>query len=206
MVHWPTRSPFQFSFTRLQAKLLRNKFRRAGLTQRVVQTEQGDLSFWVGGTGAPLLLLHGFGASALWQFHPQVRALSKRHQLIIPDLLYFGGSTSPHGTRSVAFQAATISGNSWMLWRFLATLVLGLSYGGFVALWMVAEQSARVDRLILSNSPGIGMNASDYQSLLDTFQVSHPREVFFTRASVGHTDIDAYCVASTTAASVLCIT
>ena len=69
----------------------------------------------------------------------------------------------------------------WQLMDALAIsrcAILGLSYGGFVALWMVAEQSARVDRLILSNSPGIGMNASDYQSLLDTFQVSHPREVF----------------------------
>jgi len=177
MVHWPTRSPFHFSFTRLQARLLRNKFRRSGLKQQVVQVANGDLSCWVGGDGPPLLLLHGFGASALWQFHPQVRALSKHHRLVIPDLLYFGGSTSPKGSRSVSYQAETMCQLMDAL-MIPKSSVLGLSYGGFVALWMIAQYPERVDRLIISNSPGIGMNADDYQALLKTFQVSHPREVF----------------------------
>ena len=184
MVHWPTRSPLRFSFTRFQARLLRRKFVRAGLQHQNLSVENGDLAVWVGGDGPPLLLLQGFGASALWQFHPQVRALARSHCLVIPDLLFFGGSTSPEGERSVGYQAETMIQMMDSL-GFKQFDLMGLSYGGFVAIAMGAEHPHRIRRLILNNSPGLGMTRVDYQFLLDTFGVAHPRDVFLPTQPAG---------------------
>ena len=75
--------------------MLRRRFHRAGLSERRCELTSASVRCFVGDTGGPpLLLLMGFGASVEWQFHPNVAALARRHQLIIPDLVHFGGSES----------------------------------------------------------------------------------------------------------------
>ena len=86
-------TPFSFvsrvlSPVRFQGWLLRTLFRRCGLKEQESQVDNGTVSFWRGGKGRPLLLLHGFGASAMWQWARQVRPLAQRHELIVPDLIY----------------------------------------------------------------------------------------------------------------------
>ncbi len=133
--------------------MLRRRFHRAGLSERRCELASASVRCFVGDTGGPpLLLLMGFGASVEWQFHPNVAALARRHQLIIPDLVHFGGSKSEETpclemqTR-VAFELLDHLG-------VRSADVLGLSYGGFVALWMASDRPSRVERLVLVACPG----------------------------------------------------
>ncbi|EPS60389.1 hypothetical protein M569_14412, partial [Genlisea aurea] len=95
-----------------------------------------------------LFLIHGFGSNSLWQFHATVRLLIDRFNIYLPDLIFFGESTSARPDRSIAFQAESV--------KRLAELnsvdkmvVLGLSYGGFVAYSLAAQFPECVERVVI---------------------------------------------------------
>ena len=121
-----------FSPVKLHAWWLRRSFIRAGLQAHRAELDNGVVHCWRGGQGAPLILLHGFGASALWQWPNQVGRLSAHHDLLLPDLVYFGESSSDKGAYSVDFQAETMMQllDAQGLER---VHLMGLSYGGLVA-------------------------------------------------------------------------
>ena len=167
-----------------QRWLLRLLYGRAGLKPRLVSLTNGDVHCWRGGAGPPLLLLHGFGASALWQWAAQVRPLAAKHELIIPDLLYFGESRSESGEWSLEFQAETMA-------QLLDDLgletvdLLGMSYGGLVANRLAGMWPDRVRKLIIVDSPGWEMNWDDHQEMLQRFGVEELHEFLLPTAPEG---------------------
>jgi 2-succinyl-6-hydroxy-2,4-cyclohexadiene-1-carboxylate synthase len=108
------------------------------------------------GAGAPLMLLHGFTASApSWDDHRA--ALSPRFRMIMPDLLGHGGSDAPSDPeryrmeRCVADLIAILDAL-----EVERTHLLGYSMGGRVALAMAIEYPRRIASLIMeSASPGL---------------------------------------------------
>lgn len=146
----------RFSFTAWRSRCLRSAFVRSGL--RPVSTDLGDgtvMHCWVPRSRDParpdIVLIHGFGVDALWQFAGTVRALAGPGlaNLYVPDLLFFGGSTTGRPDRSESFQAACVR-------RALEThsvrrvaAAVGLSYGGFVAYSMAAQFPESVGRLVV---------------------------------------------------------
>ena len=65
---------------------------KAGLTEKVVSVDGHDVVYLDGGSGDPLILLHGFGANKdNWTRIAPL--LSPHFRLIIPDLPGFGDST-----------------------------------------------------------------------------------------------------------------
>jgi pimeloyl-ACP methyl ester carboxylesterase len=141
-----------FGFYRMYETWVINKLQRAGLKEKYFTIGTTTLHYWIGGQGQPLLMLHGFGADAKLQWHEQVRPLSKDHLLIVPDLIYFGGSTSGSGNYSLEFQIDTMR-------QLLAHLniekfsVMGLSYGGMLAFMLAQSEPERVEKLIIVDSP-----------------------------------------------------
>ncbi|GBG60987.1 hypothetical protein CBR_g18583 [Chara braunii] len=117
------------------------------------------------GGGFPLVLIHGFGATALFQWPEQVKELSSVFDLYVPDLLFFGKSTTRRPERSETFQAEC-------LLKLLTKLsvgqfnIVGLSYGGFVAFRMAALEPDRVKKVVVTDCPGAVMTKDDYQELL----------------------------------------
>lgn len=170
--------------SRAQHRLLEWKYRRAGLSPHQIDLGDRSMHVWIGGEGPPLLLLHGFGATAIWQWHGQIRSFALRHRLIIPDLLFFGTSTTELAGRSLELQVESVE-------RLLDHLeiervhALGLSYGGFVAYLMASGLPHRVDKLLLVNSPGAIMTRADYDGLLDTFGVDSIEDVLLPTDSNG---------------------
>ena len=68
---------------------------RDGVQKHSVELNGDHIEYWDGGDGDEVvLLLHGFGGDALFQWFPQMRAFSDRYRVIAPDLLWFGGSHS----------------------------------------------------------------------------------------------------------------
>ncbi|MDX2170160.1 MAG: 2-succinyl-6-hydroxy-2,4-cyclohexadiene-1-carboxylate synthase [Deltaproteobacteria bacterium] len=108
------------------------------------------------GSGAPLLLLHGFtGAAALWE--PLALAFAARHRVIAVDLLGHGASDAPRAAAryGMAHAVADLAALLDAL-RVERTALLGYSLGGRVALGLAVEQPQRVGALVLeSSSPGL---------------------------------------------------
>jgi pimeloyl-ACP methyl ester carboxylesterase len=134
---------------------------------------------WIGGDSAPVVLLHGFGATALWQWHRQLRALRGR-QLIIPNLFGFGASVPKVPARSLEFQAEAVIALTEAIGVKRFDLV-GMSYGGFVANRIAALWPDRVNRLALVVSPGGVMNEADYERILNYYGIDHIAQLLLPR-------------------------
>jgi len=149
--------------------------RKAGLQAADLELGRARVHLWHGGSGAPLVLVHGFGADAIWQWYGQVGALSGR-RLIVPDLLFFGQSTSSERDFSIAHQVRMLTALRDRLKVSRADLV-GISYGGLVAYELARLHPERVRRLVLVDSPGRSYTLRDYRELCRRFGVKDVGEV-----------------------------
>lgn len=106
---------------------------------KILETENGQLSYFLYGKGEPVVLLHGFGEdSRIWQ--KQIQFLQNRFQLIVPDLRGSGLSTLPQHPLSVESMAQDLQ-------LILKTeniqqcILLGHSMGGYVTLAFAEKYS-----------------------------------------------------------------
>ncbi|KAH7420766.1 hypothetical protein KP509_13G021400 [Ceratopteris richardii] len=111
----------------------------------------------------PLLLLHGFRSSAA-RWAPHVSSLSPHFSLFIPDLLFFGESTTSSLERSEIFQARCIHAALLSL-GVKRSFVMGHSYGGFVAYRLAHLYPESVSKLIIVSS-GIRMDCHNNDSAM----------------------------------------
>jgi pimeloyl-ACP methyl ester carboxylesterase len=115
---------------------------------RRLETRAGEMSIFEAGSGEPLVLLHGLGASKA-SFLPTVAALAGRHHVVAVDLPGFGDSVkpiaagydAPYFARSIVAVAEAL--------RFDRMHVLGHSLGGRVALEVGLRNPERVASLSL---------------------------------------------------------
>jgi pimeloyl-ACP methyl ester carboxylesterase len=128
-----------------------------------------------------VLLLHGFGASATWQWAPYLRKLiAAGLDPIVPDLLFFGASSSPAPDRSEIFQARNVKSamDAMGVRRFA---VVGVSYGAFVAYRMAAMYPEAVERTVLV-SAGVCLEESDLSAgLFPVSDVGEAAELLIPR-------------------------
>lgn len=107
-----------------------------------------------GSEGEPLLLLHGFGGDLdNWLFN--IDALAEHHRVYALDLPGHGQSTKQVDDASMAAFAALVAGFMDAMGIERAHLA-GHSMGGAVAMQLAADAPARVDRLALIASAGLG--------------------------------------------------
>jgi pimeloyl-ACP methyl ester carboxylesterase len=116
------------------------------------------------GTGPPVLLVHGIGASLeYWRY--TIPALVDRHRVLAVDLP--GCGFSERGP-----VLPTLPETADLIASLLDTLALpkvsliGNSLGGLVSLETALRHPERVDRLILSNSAGLGREVSPFWRLV----------------------------------------
>ncbi|CAN6174215.1 unnamed protein product [Urochloa humidicola] len=100
-----------------------------------------------------VVLLHGFAGDGIFTWVFQVGALAKHYDVYVPDLLFFGGSTSLGGgdARSPAFQAECVASALRRLGVERCAAV-GFSYGGFVAFRMAAAHPGLVTAVVCTGS------------------------------------------------------
>uniref|UniRef100_A0A0D9VUR9 AB hydrolase-1 domain-containing protein n=1 Tax=Leersia perrieri TaxID=77586 RepID=A0A0D9VUR9_9ORYZ len=154
------RPPCVLSFSQARDRFLRRRFLSAGLrpfSVRIPSPSGGAVSgttvhVWAPprpSTRRPVLLLHGFGASATWQWASYLRGLiAAGLDPIVPDLLFFGESFTPATDRSEDFQARAVKAamDAIGVTRFD---VVGVSYGGFVGYRMAAMYPEAVERVVM---------------------------------------------------------
>ncbi|KAH9321109.1 hypothetical protein KI387_015748 [Taxus chinensis] len=135
---------------------LRLYFIYCGMTSQLIKVDQAtEMHCWVPTTPSPtkqnLVLIHGFGANAMWQWHPQIRPLLQNFNLYVPDLIFFGKSYSTSSGRTEFFQAEAVM-------KLLKQLGVGkfhlggISYGGFVAYRLAHLFPQAVERVVIISS------------------------------------------------------
>lgn len=95
-----------------------------------------------------LLLVHGFGANAMWQYGEHLRQFTARFNVYVPDLVFFGESYTTRPDRTEAFQARCLMTLMETLNARKMSLV-GVSYGGFVGYSMAVQFPEAMEKLVL---------------------------------------------------------
>ncbi|KAJ1376503.1 Alpha/Beta hydrolase fold [Sesbania bispinosa] len=153
-----------FSLTETRNRCYMSTFTGSGLRSTITDFKDGTVMHcWVPKTRTEskpnLLLIHGLGANALWQWGDFIRHLTRFFNVYVPDLLFFGGSYTTRPERSEGFQAECVmrvmegAGVRKMT-------VVGLSYGGFVGYSMAVKYSEVVERVVVCGS-GVCMEEKD---------------------------------------------
>ena len=149
---------FILSPVSLLATIATAALRLRGIESRYVQLGPNRVHYFVGGTGEPLVLVHGLGSRAL-DFALLMPGLARKHRVYALDLLGYGDSDRPEVDYSVGLQTGVLR-------QFVDTLRLervdlaGLSMGGWIALAFTAESPDRVRRLVLMDSAGMNFTPS----------------------------------------------
>ncbi|KAB2627779.1 hypothetical protein D8674_032574 [Pyrus ussuriensis x Pyrus communis] len=168
--------PFFLSPVSLYAIYVRRCFAGSGLSQQTLQlnNDQTTLHFWgpnpklSNQTQNPekpsLVLIHGFGPAAMWQWRNQVQFFSPHFNIYVPNLVFFGNSTTASPERTEVFQASSVAKMMEKVGveRFS---VMGTSYGGFVAYHLARMWPERVEKVVIASS-GVNMRRGDHEALL----------------------------------------
>lgn len=160
---------------------LDRRFDRADLEVATSTTDAAHLTYRYGGATSertPVLLLHGFGASAIWQWPDQVEALAPTRTVIVPDLLWFGGSRPTTADYRLDAQVAAMQAllDELAEHDIERVDVVGVSYGGLVAHELAVAEPERVRRLVMVDSPGRAFSMDEYRALCDRFGVESAAE------------------------------
>ena len=171
------------AFVRLRERGLERKLRRHDLAAESVELGPHRVYRWRSeGDGRPVLFLHGFGPPAIWQWHPQVDPVAGCRPIIMPDLLGFGGSTT---SASLSFPSQVDA-----LLRLLDAEgvgevdVVGVSYGGMVAMELALRAPQRVHSLVLVSSPGRAFDPADQVPLVRSYGVDGMDDLLLPRDAV----------------------
>lgn len=156
-----------FSFTASRDRLYRYFFAFSGLRSVASTLRDGTVMHcWVPRihkhSKPSLLLIHGFGANAMWQYGEVLRHFIPDYNVYVPDLLFFGGSHTPRPDRTEAFQARCLM--KLMEEHGVRKMsLIGISYGGFVGYSMAVQFPAAVDRMVLCCT-GVCLQEEDMKS------------------------------------------
>jgi pimeloyl-ACP methyl ester carboxylesterase len=166
----------------MHAQVMRQAM-NAHLDERSVQAGGTRWSYYEGGEGPTLVLLHGYDSDkSVWL---EVAAqLSPHFHLVIPDLPGWGDSSrDPSAGYDIDAQAARLDAFMQALGLHSATLV-GHSMGGAIAGVYAAEHPERVNRLVLVDSFGLKQkeNAFAREALAGTNPFDFDDHAGFRRA------------------------
>lgn len=121
---------------------------------RYVKVKDVNIHYWTMGTGPPLILIHGIGASVkYWQYN--IGPLSQHYHVYAMDLVGFGRSEKPSVEYSLTYSSNFVADFMDSQSIKQASLV-GNSLGGLVCLQFAINFSERVDKLVLVDTAGLG--------------------------------------------------
>ncbi|HEX3536903.1 MAG TPA: alpha/beta hydrolase [Stellaceae bacterium] len=125
-----------------------------------------SLEAWVGGSGPPLLFLHG---GDYWlQNRACLDRLTQRFRVVAPRHPGFGSSPRPSWFRTV-HDIAYLYLDLIDRLALDRPLVVGSSLGGWIALEMAVRDPGRIGRLVLIDSVGVKFGARDERDFADIY-------------------------------------
>jgi pimeloyl-ACP methyl ester carboxylesterase len=162
------------------------RLRLNGLHSEYVTVNGYKMHYLVGGTGRPLVLVHGLGSRAEDWANLIPQLVDGGNRVYAVDLLGYGQSSQPgNAAYSISQQAAMVEG--FLDSQHLQQVDLaGWSMGGWISMQVALQQPQRIRRLVLLDSAGLrfklGFPPSLFQpasptdlAALEELLVPHPR-------------------------------
>jgi pimeloyl-ACP methyl ester carboxylesterase len=147
----------------------------AGFEERFAEVKGVRMRYFVGGSGPPLLLVHGLaGAASNWvELAP---LLARRHRLLVPDLPGHGGSTAlpaVAGLKPLADRVGLVAEREGML----PAPAVGHSLGGMVVLRLALRRPGDVQAVVLAGAAGLSIGNVWGRNLLSVATSIRPRRL-----------------------------
>lgn len=156
------------SLVQLNRSRVQSGYKRAGLLPHDIKLSSGMMHYYDGGSGPPVLLVHGFAFGALETWEKQVPLFSKSYRVIAPDLYWFGRSV-PAGVMDDAEQQARALSELLTQLGISRSAVIGVSFGGYVAIELGLTHPEQVDKLVLVDAAGLAPTAQESQQVAANF-------------------------------------
>jgi pimeloyl-ACP methyl ester carboxylesterase len=147
----------------------------AGLEERVAEVKGVRMRYFVGGSGPPLVLVHGLGGAAS-NWTELAPLLARRHRLLVPDLPGHGRSTAlpaVSGLEPYADRVALVAEREGML----PAPVVGHSLGGMVVLRLALRRPDDVKAIVLAGAAGLSIGNVFGRQLLSLFTAVRPGRI-----------------------------
>ncbi len=132
---------------------------------QVIETGVVPANVRVQGAGPAIVLIHGFGAAIDW-WDAIAPTLAADHRVISIDLIGHGGTAAPAGGYTIERQAALVATVLDKLGVGRVT-VIGHSMGGEVAVALAEQNPARIERMVLIDSPAVA--GGDFTPLMQLY-------------------------------------
>jgi pimeloyl-ACP methyl ester carboxylesterase len=147
----------------------------AGLEERIAEVKGVRMRYFVGGSGPPLVLVHGLGGAAS-NWTELAPLLARRHRLLVPDLPGHGGSTAlpaVSGLEPYADRVALVAEREGML----PAPVVGHSLGGMIVLRLALRRPNDVKAIVLAGAAGLSIGNVFGRQLLSLFTAVRPGRI-----------------------------
>lgn len=135
-----------------------------GFKQEKIQINGFNMNVYKGGTGSPVVLLHGMGESAL-MWEPVMKALSSKYTFIVPDLRGGGLSDAPESTYTKVELASDVKA---LLdhYNIAKADIVGHDIGLMVAYAFAMKYPQATSKLVVMDAflPGVGPGDDIYNS------------------------------------------
>lgn len=122
---------------------------------RTLTVDGVSIHYFSGGSGSPLVLVHGLGSSAAVEFYFNLEALAANRRVLAIDLPGFGRSDKPILEYTIELFVRAVR-DLMACEQVDRAAVMGVSMGGRVALGLALNAPERVERLILVDALGVG--------------------------------------------------
>lgn len=174
------------SLVRAGLAQMRQMARNLGFQECILERPGLRVRYWKGGSGPPMLLLHGFGGDGISTWIAQLGELSRLRTVILPDLLWFGESWSMERPGLAAQGRAMLqvleaegirAGGQYGQGQYRVD-VMGVSYGGFVTFMLASLRPGIFGRVVIVDSPGPWFEPEDQRALLTRFGVQAAEDIF----------------------------
>ena len=127
-----------------------------------LQIGETTLNVLEGGSGRPLLILHAAGGTGMWMPHHEL--LARRFRVVAPDSPGFGRTPDSEritGVDDLAFLYADLIETL----KLERPIVVGSSFGGWVAAELAVLMSGSISHLVLADAIGLRLPASPIADL-----------------------------------------
>ena len=149
-----------------------SKHRLSGFEERELEWRGARLRYAVGGTGPPLVLVHGLGGT-IENWRALASALTVRHHVVVPDLPGHGGSAplpEPCDLDSIAEALGAIADAEEMG----SAVWVGHSLGGLVVVRAAVLRREAVRGVVLAAAAGIGSGSRSARVTLTVLGITRP--------------------------------
>jgi len=161
--------------------------------ERFADLKDVRLRYYVGGEGAPLVLVHGLGGAAS-NWVGVAPHLAERFRVLVPDLPGHAGSSPLPAAETLDPYAERVRELAVQEGMLPAALV-GHSFGGLVALRFALRRPQDVRALVLAGSAGISTATRRVEQLLTIAAFLRPSRLYSRhRERVAHSKVLRYLV------------